>query len=120
MYACSAVMSEVFLEEDDHGLVEGIDVAYGVFLCALPLVVEDLGGDVVVLESRAQNSIADVYVFAIHEECLIEESYLVEGRAADEHEGAADYLYGGDGVLIEILHVVASEDVALWEDGTEA
>ena len=46
------VMSEVLLEEDDHRLVEGIDISDGVLLGALTLVVKYIRREIIILVPR--------------------------------------------------------------------
>ena len=105
----------VFAKEDEHGLVEDVDIAIGLALRALALVVEDAAGQVPVFVAPLEHAVAEVDVLAIHEEVLVEQSDLVERLSPQEAVGAADDLDGVGLVPRQIAHVVSAQPSAVGE-----
>ena len=66
-----ADVAVMFLKEDEHGLVEDVHIAVAALLSALTFVVEYGYGKVIVLPAPFQNAVAQVYIFAIHEEIFV-------------------------------------------------
>ena len=105
----------VLAEEDEHGFVEHVHVAETGLLRALSLVVQDAQGQVPVLPSGFEQPVAQVDVFAIHEEVFVEQSYLLKRRAPEEAESAADNLDLGRLVPGEVPHVVFGKTAVMRE-----
>ena len=77
--------------------------------CSLPYSVRwgwQIAVDLPVLEHAE----GEVDVLAIHEETLIETSYLVKDLVWNEHESSRNDVDGSSLVLVEVLHVVTEKD----------
>ena len=64
-------MAVVFAEENEHGLIEDVDVTEGGLMGALALVVEYGDGQIPVFETALEQTLREVNVFAIHEEVFV-------------------------------------------------
>ena len=63
----------MFSEEDEHGIVEHMDISKRRLMRALTLVMENAGRHIPVLIAPLKQTIRQVYVLAIHEEIFIEQ-----------------------------------------------
>ncbi len=81
-----SVVFVMFVEEEQHGLVEHVDVAVGVLLGAFSFVVDDRGGVVIVLEALLQQPAREVYVLAVHEERFVESPGLLQSLFRGKHK----------------------------------
>ena len=69
-------------EEDKHGMVEHVDVAIVRLACRFSFVVCNGQRQISVLETAFQQTVTKVDVLTVHEEVLIQQTYLVESRVA--------------------------------------
>ena len=113
-------MAIVLSEEDEHRFVEVVNVAIAVLLGAFSLVMENRRGDIAVLLSCLEQAIGKVDVLAIHEKVLVEQSALLEGGTAKEHECTADDFDRVLLFLVKILHIVSSEDTTSREKSAKS
>lgn len=100
-------MTVMLAEENQHGLVEVVDVAVVGLVGRLALEVGNLKGQVPVLPATLEQAVGEVDVLAVHEEVLIEESHLIEGLTSQQTEGAADDLDASGLVPRQMAHVIA-------------
>ena len=110
----------MLLEEYEHCRVEYMHIFECAFLGALALVVQYGRWYVVVFISLLQQAVGEVYVLAIHKECLVEGSAFVECAFAGKEKGARYYFYLGRLLLVEVLHIVFPECLALGEERAKA
>ena len=111
--------AEVLVEEDEHGLVEDMDVAERRLLRAFALVVQDGGGDVGIAPAGQQEAVGEVDVLAVHEEGFVEQPHLTDCLAAHHEEGSADDLDAVGLRARQVAHVVAAEATAVGKEGAE-
>ena len=114
------VRVEMLLEEDEHGVVEDVDVAERVLVRALAFVVQDGVGHVVVLVAVLFQAIGEVHVLAIHEIVFVESSRLVERTATRQEEGPRDDVNLHGLVLVQIAHIVLAKSAAVGEKAAQA
>ena len=58
-------------EEDEHGIIEDVDISEARLLGALSLIVEDAHGQIPVLVAAFEQSITEVDILALHKEILV-------------------------------------------------
>ena len=109
-------LAEMLLVEDNHGLVEDVDITDGAGVLALPLVVEDGLGHIEILPPSLQQPVGEVDVLTVHEERLIKQSHLIECLAAKHHISPTKYLYLGRFLPVEETHVVAVYDAVTGKE----
>ena len=102
----------MLVEENEHGLVEHVHIAETALHRTFSLVMQDGAGQVIVFPSSLQQTVAEVYVLAIHEKVLVEQSYLVERLSPHHVEGTGNHLDGIGLIRIEIAHVIAAKKAA--------
>ena len=71
--------------EDEHGIVERMHIAHGVFFSAFTLVVNHVHGQIPVVEAGLHYAIRQVNVFAIHEEIFVEAANVLQQICAAKH-----------------------------------
>ena len=58
-------------EEDEHGIIEDVNISEARLLRTLALVMQDAHGEIPVLKATFQQSIAEVDILAIHKKVLV-------------------------------------------------
>ena len=102
-----AQVAVVLAEEDEHGLIEDVDIAVVGLLGGLALIVGDGERQVPVLPAALEQTVGEVDVLAVHKEVLIEQSHLIEGLATQHIEGAADDVDASGLVPRQMTHIVS-------------
>ena len=71
--------------EDEHGIVERMHIAHGVFFSAFTFVVNHVHWQIPVVEAGLHYAIRQVNVFAIHEEIFVEAANVLQQICAAKH-----------------------------------
>ena len=58
-------------EEDEHGIIEDVNISEARLLRTLALVMQDAYGEIPVLKATFQQSIAEVDILTIHKEVFV-------------------------------------------------
>ena len=82
----------VLTEENQHGLIENVDITETGLLRRLALVMNDTARHIPVLVTCLQDSVLQVDILAIHEEILVQETNLIECLTTQHHESATHHL----------------------------
>ena len=101
-------MTVVLAEEDEHGLIEHVDIAEGALLSRFALIMNNVEGQIPVLSTAFQQSEREIDILAIHKEVFVEQAYLIECLATQETVGTADHLNASRLVPREAAHIVAT------------
>ena len=109
----------MFSEEDEHGIVEHMDISKRRLMRALTLIMENAGRHIPVFIAPLKQTIRQVYVLAIHKEIFIEQPYLVESLMTHHAESSTDDLYALGAAPRQVTHIIMAEATALREAGTQ-
>jgi type IV secretory pathway protease TraF len=72
------LMTIVLAEEDQHGLIENVDIAIVGLPSGSALIVDNRTRQIPVLPTSLQESVREIDVFSVHEKVLVEETNLFE------------------------------------------
>ncbi len=109
-----AALGKVFVGEDDHRVVKHLDIVQAALFRGFALVMDDLGArEVIIFVAAERDAVAQVDVFAIHEEGLVEQADLVETSLPHEHIGPRKHVHDMVLLLVEVTQMVFAKRLAL-------
>ena len=93
-------------EEDEHGLIEDVDIAE-VSLPGRPAFeMSDLIRQVPVLPATLEQTVRQVDVLTVHKEVLVEQPHLIDGLTTQEAKGTADDVDTSGLVPRQMTHII--------------
>ena len=107
--------------ENLHRIVEHNYVIYTAFLGTFTLVVNDCRlWEIIVVVAAQSNAVRQVNVLAVHEKCLVEQTYFLQGLGTQKHKCTRQHINLVDFVLVEISKMVFAKLFRLREKFRQA
>ena len=103
--------------ENRHGVVEGVNIVEGSFLCTFTLVMYDFGFRKVVVPVSSQGyAIGKVYILAVHEEVLVQKAYFIQAFLSHHHVSPRKNIHDMRFLVGKMPHVILCEPLGMRKE----